>query len=176
MHSSGTAISNPLPFLVLLWFQECTIKAQDGFERATRPFLWNGQNYLMSILRDTNFLAESPVLRETLGRVIHLRNNPLLLAPGVLRNLGATGVATEDIPAVRHTLAPSRSSRAGLRSPASAHSLKRTGTTVAGSISSAAATPWHCHSLFRRNQPVSCSTPASKQQTSLTLPEALWIP
>lgn len=62
--------------------QECAIEKLDGPMDFTAPFMWNGANYLLKALTDTDFIAESAELRSCLGPTFPLTSNPLLTTPG----------------------------------------------------------------------------------------------
>ena len=47
---------------------------------ARRPFLWNGTNYLLSMITSLDFLATSAALAEWYGPKFSLRRNPFMLA------------------------------------------------------------------------------------------------
>ncbi len=70
--------------------QDCAVEKLDGPVEFTAPFLFNGENYLLKMLHDVDFLAESEELVQCLGAQFPLTGNPLLLAPeGCVRHKSA---------------------------------------------------------------------------------------
>lgn len=61
--------------------QECDVEKLDGPTKFTPPFMWNGENYLLKVLHDLDFLAGSEELVGCLGPDFPLKDNPLMLAP-----------------------------------------------------------------------------------------------
>jgi hypothetical protein len=68
------------------------VEKLDGPVEFTAPFLFNGENYLLKVVHDTDFLGECEELVQCLGPGFPLVGNPLLLAPEVRGGRGCVCV------------------------------------------------------------------------------------
>ena len=63
--------------------EQCIAKTYNGQSEYTAAYIWNGENYLLKISSDTEFLRTNEALRQWLGSDFQFEGNPLMLAAGI---------------------------------------------------------------------------------------------